>query len=300
MNKKYLNIIIGIIVIATVAVFSAWLLNPERKVKEEIQEMTAENEAAIANATEALKAVVDTANKLSGITSGAVFNFEVVDADGRSTNFGIVRYVDEVKGESIAEEHMVVFNQIGTTHYSEVDRDTHMVVAMHREPQYSPYQASQEELENIARQFLKKIGSNPDQYGSVLNFSANHKASSENKWGNWFFRWDDKGFALPNDVAMDLPPFIQVGITASGFIFSYDNTVQLYYNLSKEALQNLCGFVEMPRTDDSLLNREKGIVKVWFTEYEPFQNRYFILPYEPETDFEGCSDSAKEFLRHLP
>ncbi|MEK7596391.1 MAG: hypothetical protein AAB564_02505 [Patescibacteria group bacterium] len=295
-----LFIAVGYLLVVVFDMISTDFLNPvERQMKKDMRKAATENEIVVANATEALRSVVDVANELSVVKTGMVFNFEAVGADGRSANFGVVQHVNEVKGERIVEEHMVVFNQVGTAYNSEVDRNTHAVVAMHREPQYSPYQASQEELENIARQFLKKIGSSPDQYGSVINFSANHKASSEDKWGNWFFRWDDKQFAVPAGLDMDIPPFIQVGITASGFIFSYDNTVQLYHNLSKEDLRTLCGFVEMPQSDDSSLDPEKGIVKVYFSEYEPFQNKYLVLPFEPETDFDGCSEFAKSFLKHI-
>lgn len=251
-------------------------------------------------ATEALKAVADAANELSGITSGAVFNFAIDNLDGRSANFGIVQYVNEVKGERIVEEHIVTFREVGTptSNTAEVDRETNKVIAMHRSvPDFAnsgdplPIQ----ELENRARQFAARVGA----FDSVL-VKEGTEFTTNSKGDNYFLRWNDKRFAVPSGLNMDIPPFIQVGINSRGFIFSYDNTYQLYHNLSKEDLRTLCGFVEMPQTDDSTLIREKGVVTVWFTEYEPFQNRYLILPYEPETDFEGCSESAKIYLRHLP
>jgi len=291
------------LLIIAVAIFFVWFLNPDRKTRAEIQNTAAEQEIVKAQATEALKSVVDVANELSGITSGAVFNFEIDDLDGRSANFGIVQYVDDVKGERIVEEHMVTFRETSSpqSNFAEVDRDTNRVISMHRpvlDFAASGDALSAEKLEAIARKFVERVY--PEfTNGSRLEFDQGSKDAPA-KATNRFYRWNDKQFAVPDELDMDIPPFIQVGINARGFIFSYDNTVQLYRNLPKEALRAMCGFVEMPYTDDSLLDREKGIVKVWFIEYEPFQNRYFILPYEPETDFEGCSESAKTYLRHLP
>lgn len=301
-------IVFGLLVLIIAgALFFAWFLNPERKMREEIKNATAENEVVKTNATAALKAVADIANELSGITSGAIFNFEIVDTDGRSANFGIAQLVDDVKGERIIEEHMATFREVGspTNNISEVDRATNKVVSMHRSvPEFAKsgnaYPA--EQLEATAREFVKRVYPDFERIESpslgLLEFDPGNK-TAPGVPANHFLRWNDKQFAVPTGLSMDLPPFIQVGINSRGFIFSYDNTLQLYLNLPKEALRAICGFVEMPKTDDSSIDREKGIVKVYFTEYEPFQNRYLILPYEPETDFEECSESAKRFLRHL-
>lgn len=261
-------------------------------------------------ATEALHSLVNTADRLSsmhGTQFATQFNFEVASLDGKFTNFGILRYVDDVRADSVIEEHAVVFREGGTSenNLAEVDRDTSKVVSMHRKIQYSDYQSTKEELEKIVRQFLKETGNDPDklvsEFGSAIEFSASSKGIDGGfKWPNYFFRWEEKGFALPKGVEMELAPFMQVGITSGGFIFSYDNTIQLYHNLPKEALRAICAFVEMPQSDDSFVDREKGIVKVYFSEYKPFRNRYLVLPYEPENNFEGCSDSAKAFLRNIP
>ena len=73
-----------------------------------------DQQAVIENrATNALKAVTDVANEVSGITSGAVFTFEIADIDGHFANFGLVRYVDEVKTDPVVEEHAVNFREIG-------------------------------------------------------------------------------------------------------------------------------------------------------------------------------------------
>jgi len=306
MGKKYLFGIIGIlliIAIATILIFAVdWA---DVKMKKEIRETTAEQEIVKAQATEALKSVVDVANELSGITSGTVFNFEVDDLDGRAANFGIVQWVDDVKGERIAEEHVVTFRELDdppvtfTSGGAEVDRETNIVVAMHRTPVIFGDPLPVDLLETIVRQFVERVYPEFASIESTLVFDPGSK-SAQGRPTNHFFRWNDRRFAVPSALSMDSPPFIQVGINSHGFIFSYDNTFHLYHNLSKEALRALCGFVEIPKTDDSSIDQEKVIVKVWFTQYEPFQNRYLVLPYEPEIDFEGCSESAKAYLRHLP
>jgi len=73
------------------------------------QESTQE---VVSRATNSLKTVADAANEISGITSGAVFTFEVADTDGHFANFGLVRYVNEVKAEPVVEEHAVTFREI--------------------------------------------------------------------------------------------------------------------------------------------------------------------------------------------
>lgn len=290
MNKKYSTIIAGIIIVVVAGGIYWWqrgdalLVQPPSDQQNIIENRTAN----------ALKAVVDAANELSGITSGAVFNFEVVDTDGKSANFGIVQY-DGVRGERVVEEHVVTFREVGTptNNTAEVDRDTNRVVAMHRTLRASGGYV--DKLEAVARQFVKRVYPEFAQIESTLEFDTGSK-NAPGVATNYFFRWNDKRFAVPKGLEMDLPPFIQVGITMDGFIFSYDNTVQLYHNLPKEALRKICGFVEMPYTDDSsLLDPEKGEVIIWFGE-----NRYLILPFEPETDFAGCSESAKSWLREHP
>lgn len=305
MNKKYLvvAIIIGIVAILVFAIDWADL-----GIKKELKQTVQQQEIQKEKATEALRFLVDTANQISKIQLVPqpipAFNFEVADMDGKFANFGILRYADDVRADSVIEEHAIIFQETGVDGSAEVDRDTSRVVSVHRKPHYGEYQSTKEELEKIVRQFLKETGNDPDklvsEFGSAIEFSVNSKGNDVFKWDNYFFRWDEKGFALPKGVEMELAPFIQVGITSGGFIFSYDNTIQLYSNLSKSDLKKICAFVEMPQSDDSFIDREKGIVKVYFSEYEPFRNRYLVLPYEPKTDFEGCSESAKAFLRRVP
>lgn len=307
-SKKMLflgGLVIAVVLLAVLFSSGSEKQNTKTQVSVEHQE---------SKATQALRFLVDSANNADKLISvhGSPrpipqFNFEIVSPDGKFANFGILRYVDDVRADSVIEEHAIIFQEggAGENNLAEVDRDTGRVVSMHRKIQYSDYQSTKEELEKIVRQFLKETGNDPDklvsEFGSAIESSANIKEDNNDfKWGNWFFRWEEKGFALPKGVEMELPPFMQVGITSGGFIFSYDNTIQLYHNLPKEALRAICAFVEMPQSDNSFVDREKGIVKVYFSEYKPFQNRYFVLPYEPKNNFEGCSESAKAFLKNVP
>ncbi len=288
------------IIVAMATMGLIWFSNPERKIDNEIRTTIERQEASKAKATEALYSLVAVADSVSDIKSLGASKFEVVDMNGISANFGISQS-DGVRSEDIVEENMIIFQSLPMdenfpkTYNSEVDIASNKVVSMHRESMNFGNKKSVDELEKIARQFVERVYPDFTQIESTLKFSSGGKGGV-----NLFFRWEDKRFALPEGLEMDILPFVQVGITSNGYIFSYNNTIQLYLNLSKEALRSICAFVEIPRTDDSSLNSEKGTVIVWFSEYEPFQNRYLILPYEPETDFEGCSDSAKDWLRRHP
>jgi len=324
MDKKFL-IILGIIAAMAASLFlTVWIKSSKITIFEECEkagwlvrsravfdfDTPIEKECVLWNgkrfvkqrettATEALRSVLTIANELSGIKSGAVFNFEIIAPDSRFANFGITKYLDEVRGERIAEEHAVVFREIGegASGEAEVDRNIFRVVSLHRQPVNFGGKQSSDELLAKAYQFLNKVI--PD----FTNLEPTLDHFSDKKGENYFFRWNDKKFALPKGLEMDLPPFIQVGIASDGFIFSYDNTIQLYSNLSKETLRKICGYIdEMPQSDDSLLDAAKGVVKVGFNDYSDPRdtNRYLLLPYEPETDFEGCSEPARAWLKHLP
>ncbi len=291
----------GIITVLIVGIFIFWvsggaildLFNPvEREMKEQMR--------ISGRATEVLRGLVSVADNLSGVTEGAAFPFEVVNMDGRSTNFGIYKSDGVTGRERLVEEHMVIFQEVGsrTVNASEVDVATNRVISMHRTPVNFGDMKISPELEKIVRQFLERV--DPDFIRIESTLTNQYTIQDDPDGGTYFFRWNDKRFALPDGLEMDLNPFIQVGINSSGFIFSYDNTVQFYSNLSRETLRAICSFVEIPQTDDSSLDPEKGTVIVWFYDYDKDQTKYLILPYEPETDFEGCSESAKTYLRHLP
>jgi len=280
------------IIIAVAVIGLVWFLNPERKIDNEVRDTIERQEVGKVKAVEALYSLVAVADSVSGIKSLGASKFEVVDMNGRSANFGISQS-DGVRSEDIVEENMIIFQSLPMdenfpkTYNSEVDIASNKVVSMHREPIYSGDKKSADELEKIARQFVEKVMT--DFVWTRQRILSTLSSESGNKGDNYFFRWDDKQFTVPNRLEMDLPPFIQVGITSSGYIFSYNNTVPLYYN--KSTLKALCQFVEIPLgIDDSVRVPEEGIVMVGG----------FVLPYEPETDFEGCSESAKIYLRHLP
>jgi len=183
------------------------------------------------NASNALRAVVDVANEVSGITSGAVFTFEIADMDGHFANFGLLRYVNEVKADPVVEEHAIVFREIGegSAGNAEVDSTTNQVVSMHRRVTDFGGEISATEIEQRARQFLERVYPDFKTIEPSLTVAVNMKGTRLNN-GNYFFRWDDLNYknTLPTGIHTDVDPFVQIGITANGFIFSYDNTVSLY------------------------------------------------------------------------
>lgn len=228
MKKDILYKIVGLIAIAFIGVGIYWW---QRGDALPVQPPQDRESIVRNNATQALKAVADAANEISDITSGAVFTFEVADVDGRFANFGIVKYIDEVRGEPIVEEHAVTFREIGegVSGSAEVDRDTHQVISMHRRvPDFTVGGdvLPADEIEARARKFVEQVEPNFSRFEPMLEFGSGSKDGK--KGANRFFRWDDKTFALPERLEADIAPFIQVGITENGFIFGYDNTVSLY------------------------------------------------------------------------
>lgn len=183
------------------------------------------------NATNALKVVADVANEVSGITSGAVFTFDVADMDGHFANFGLLKYVNEVKADPVVEEHAIVFREIGdgSAGNAEVDSATNQVVSMHRRVADFGSELSATEIEQRARQFLERVYPDFKTIEPSLTVVVNMKGTRLNN-GNYFFRWDDLNYknTLPDGIHTDVDPFVQIGITANGFIFSYDNTIPLY------------------------------------------------------------------------
>lgn len=53
------------------------------------------------------------------------------------------------------------------------------------------------------------------------------------------------------------------------------------------------------RSDDSSFDPENRTVTIWLWDEESQDSVALILPYEPETDFAGCSDSVKILFRHI-
>lgn len=223
-NKKILVAIFAVLVVAGLTT----LFWSQKSGTLPVQ--TESNQQYVTRATNALKDVADTANEVSGITSGAVFTFEVADVDGHFANFGLLRYSDEVRGDSVIEEHAVVFREIGegATGNAEVDRESNQVVSMHRKAVNFGGEIPADMIEQKVRQFLERVYPDFKTLEPSLAFDPGMKGTRLNN-GNYYFRWNDLAYkqTLPEGVQTELDPFIQVGITSSGFIFSYDNTIGL-------------------------------------------------------------------------
>ncbi len=209
------------------------------------QERETVSEAEKEQATEALRGILDVANRIYGITEGASFTFEPRDAYGRSGNFGLVTY-EGIRGDRVVEEKIINFtdDQGGT---AEVDSATGKVIAFHRKPHYGfcddkPCDVkSQGELSKLVLQFLERVEPDFEQLTSNIRQYEIGDKSGGPDGANYFFTWNDMEYQnlLPEGVEADRAPFIQIGITESGFIFSYENTIGLYYDaLESEALQN--------------------------------------------------------------
>lgn len=69
----------------------------------------------------------------------------------------------------------------------------------------------------------------------------------------------------------------------------------------REKLYEACAIAKIPETaDDSSLYYDQKLAVVRWWDADIQDNVALYLPYEPENYFEGCSESAKEFLRHVP
>ncbi len=178
----------------------------------------------------ALRSFIEIANEASGITSGAAFTFKLDNLDGHFTNFGILRYADDVRADPVVEEHAAIFREIGGTGQAEVDITTNQVISMHRSvPDFiGNEEYPGQEIERIVREFLTRVYPKFATIESRLTFDPGMKGIRLNN-GNYFFRWYDAEFkkSLPEGVHAELDPFIQVGIKSSGFIFGYENTIDL-------------------------------------------------------------------------
>ncbi len=65
-----------------------------------------------------------------------------------------------------------------------------------------------------------------------------------------------------------------------------------------ELLEN-CTKDVSKRVDDTAFDSENKIVTIYLWDEESQDSIPLKLLYEPETDFAGCSDSAKDILRHI-
>ena len=226
-NKIFLATSTVVLLVAGLVILYTWQKDSA------VPLQSSSDQVVVENATNALKGVVELANQLSGVDS--IFAYEVTDEDGRFANFGIVRYHDDVRADSVVEEHAVTFQETGdgATGHAEVDRNTNQVVSMHRKSLNSGKELPAGDIEKIARQFLERAYPDFKAIEPTLTFNPGMKGSRLNN-GNYFFRWNDLAYkqTLPDGVNVELDPFVQVGITASGFIFSYENTIPLYRSQS--------------------------------------------------------------------
>lgn len=241
-HKALLATIFGILIAIGAVALYLW----QRGDAPLVQTQSDSRDFVEARATDALKAVVDAANELSGITSGAMFTFEPENPDGKFTNFSIVRCRDEVRCDTVAEEHAFVFREIGGSGIAEVDRGTYQVIAMQRRvPDFvGNEEYPREQLEATVRAFLDRVYPDFKAIEPALTFSPGMKGARLNN-GNYFFRWEASTPTLPDGMQAELP-YIQVGITASGFIFSYGNTIPFFNSVVTQGYEDAIGAMHDP------------------------------------------------------
>ena len=268
-------------------------------------------------------------------------DFKVVDQSARPANFAMGMspvFQDDGKDSTLliaeprADRYVAIVQDndflTGQINEYEVDLGYKTIVSMHPiyEPDRSPF--TQEEMRQIEdeRKALQEVllpGPNLTKEkqetaldGIVLDFlkqvepeldfiQRTFVATKGNKGGNYFYRWEDKDYIPPAGFAIDLPPFVQVGITFGGHIFSYDNTTSFFKNgqlpiLPQSVLRVICRTAEIPKgADDTSLDSQNKIVNIYWWDGIRQQNNQIQLPYEPETGFANCSDSAKVVLKHI-
>ncbi|MFA5935258.1 MAG: hypothetical protein WC787_00160 [Patescibacteria group bacterium] len=174
-------------------------------------------------------------NTAVGLAGGASFDFQAQPTYGHYANFGIVKNVNEVKSVGLVDEMAIRFSGKTDNDNAEVDPKTGQVVFFHREADYTGDKKTQAQLEQTVRAFLTAIYPSFAQVESTLTFENNSKTGRP-EGSNYFYTWNDLAYSneLPDGTEAERAPFIQVGITSSGFIFSYNNTVDLYRNALQE------------------------------------------------------------------
>ncbi len=225
MNNK--QKIVGVVVIIAVVIIGGSILwsrkdsNPQPPVEGAI------NQSEIDAATVSLKSAVE--------ASGGIYTFEAWPTYGHYANFGVVQQVNEVKSVGLVDELAVKFSGKTNNEYAEVNPKTSQVVSFHLETDYTGNTKTYAELEQQVNTFLNIVYPNFAQVESTLTFENNSKTGRP-EGSNYFFTWNDTGYAseLPNGVEAERAPFIQVGITSSGYIFSYNNTIDLYHDALQE------------------------------------------------------------------
>lgn len=197
----------------------------------------APNQAANSEAqTAVLRSFVEAANEASGIQFGAAFNYSFVGY-GSNANFGILRCVNEVHCDPGVERQVAKFQQTNqpSPDSADVDVASNQVVSFHRAvPSVAGSEYSQTEIEAKVKGFLDRVYPDFKTTGQTLTFAPGMKGVRLNN-GNYSYRWEDRSYKLPDGLSTNAVPFVQVDITASGFIFGYDNTITMY----RDALRDL-------------------------------------------------------------
>lgn len=228
MTKTSRNSVIALVAIAVVAVggYYAFARNttpssPGAPVEGAV------SQAELSQATASLKSAIEAA--------GGTFDFQAQPTYGHYANFGIVQQVNEVKSIGLVEEMALTFRGRTENENAEVDPKTGQVVTFHRETDYSGTAKTHAELETIIRAFLNEVDPEFAAIESTLTFENNSKTGRP-EGSNVFFTWNDMNYQkqLPDGVETERAPFVQVGITSNGFIFSYNNTINVYRNALKE------------------------------------------------------------------
>lgn len=231
MTRKATNGVIALVAVAALAVGGYYLLGYQASNSGDMaQKEGSVSQTGLSQATAALKSAVEA-------TGGAAYDFSAQPTYGHFANFGIVKHVNEVKSVGLVNESAIIFTGSTDNDNAEVDPKTNQVVSLHRSTDYSNTAPakSEAEIETAVRAFLAKVYPNFAQIESTLTFTPSMKGVRLNN-GNYFYDWEDNNYAkqLPSGVEAERAPFIQVGITASGQIFSYNNTIDLYRNALSE------------------------------------------------------------------
>lgn len=231
MTKTGRNSVIALVAIAVVGVGGYYAFARNTAPSGNVAPVEGEiSQTETDKATASLKGAIEAAG-------GASFDLHAQPTYGHYANFGIVRQVNEVKSVGLVDETAIIFRGSTDNDYAEVDPKTDQVVSFHRltDPNSNAPAKSQTDIESEVRAFLAKVYPNFAQVESTLTFTPGMKGTRLNN-GNYFFDWEDNNYQkqLPSDIETERAPFIQVGITASGQIFSYNNTIDLYRNALKE------------------------------------------------------------------
>lgn len=220
-QKIALGVVGGVVLITGIAIFAF------NRTPDHVTEPTEQSEHEIAS----LRSFMNTANEASGIQSGAEFNYSLVSY-GNPANFSVQRCRDEVRCDVVAPKPVAKFQQPNqpSPDTAEVDPVTDTVISLHRAvPEFAGGEYPAAEVERIARAFLDRVYPEFKSLEPILTFDPGMKGARLNN-GNYFFRWNHEKIELPDGLTAEVTPFVQVGITAGGFIFSYDNTIPLYQN----------------------------------------------------------------------